>query len=133
MAGTVGAIVTCPLEVVKTRLQSSCSGFQIPKIAQDMHDSSKTTCRTVPEQRRRLWTSSCRRSLQVVALSGYVPRTSTSVSLVQCLRHIVKYEGPMALFKGIFTINFNVMTVSYVAHMLFVIFCKLVKSLCFIS
>lgn len=26
-AGTVGAIVTCPLEVVKTRLQSSSSPF----------------------------------------------------------------------------------------------------------
>lgn len=25
-----------------------------------------------------------------------------SVTLVQCLRHIVKYEGPMALFKGRF-------------------------------
>lgn len=28
-AGTVGAIVTCPLEVVKTRLQSSTSGFYL--------------------------------------------------------------------------------------------------------
>ena len=27
MGGTVGAIVTCPLEVVKTRLQSSCANF----------------------------------------------------------------------------------------------------------
>jgi len=29
VGGTVGAIVTCPLEVVKTRLQSSSSGFEI--------------------------------------------------------------------------------------------------------
>ena len=27
MGGTVGAILTCPLEVVKTRLQSSCANF----------------------------------------------------------------------------------------------------------
>lgn len=94
--------MTCPLEVVKTRLQSSCSGFQVPKIAQETPDSTKTTCRTVPsEQRRRLWTSSCHCRPQVVALSGYVPRSSTnSVTLVQCLKHIIKYEGPLALFKG---------------------------------
>lgn len=94
--------MTCPLEVVKTRLQSSCSGFQLPKIAQDTLDRSKTTCHTVPpEQRRRLWTSSCSCRPQVVALSGYVPRSATnSVTLVQCLKHIIKYEGPLALFKG---------------------------------
>jgi len=33
VGGTVGAIVTCPLEVVKTRLQSSASGFGSPGTA----------------------------------------------------------------------------------------------------
>ena len=33
VGGTVGAIVTCPLEVVKTRLQSSASGFGSPGAA----------------------------------------------------------------------------------------------------
>lgn len=28
IGGTVGAVLTCPLEVVKTRLQSSCATFQ---------------------------------------------------------------------------------------------------------
>ena len=28
VGGTVGAVVTCPLEVVKTRLQASSSGFE---------------------------------------------------------------------------------------------------------
>ena len=28
IGGTVGAVLTCPLEVVKTRLQSSCASFQ---------------------------------------------------------------------------------------------------------
>lgn len=94
----MGAIVTCPLEVVKTRQQSSCSGFHIPKIAEVASDG--TTCKTTgAQQRRRFWTSSYRPSAQVVALSGYVPHTN-SVSLIQCLKHIIKYEGPLALFKG---------------------------------
>lgn len=105
VAGTVGAIVTCPLEVVKTRLQSSCSGFQehlIPQIAQESVNGAKTTCRTVPDQRRRLWTSSRSYRPQVVALSGYVAHnTSPTMSLVQMLRHIITQEGPLALFKGI--------------------------------
>lgn len=103
VAGTVGAIVTCPLEVVKTRLQSSRSGFQehmIPQIARESANGAKTTCRTVPDQRRRLWTSSRSYRPQVVALSGYVARSSPSMSLIQMLRHIIKHEGPLALFKG---------------------------------
>lgn len=101
VAGTVGAIVTCPLEVVKTRLQSSQSGFttQIPLIAQERISS---TCNTFGTQRRRLWTTSGRLTPQVVALSGYGPSPSPqSISLVQCLKHIIKYEGPLALFKGL--------------------------------
>lgn len=110
VAGTVGAIVTCPLEVVKTRLQSSRSGFtEIPQIARENGGTdAKTTCRTLPvgaikqqqQQRRRLWTSSHHFRPQVVALSGYVAPPSRSIGLVQCLKHIVKHEGPLALFKG---------------------------------
>lgn len=111
VAGTVGAIVTCPLEVVKTRLQSSRSGFtEIPQIARENGGTdAKTTCRTLPvgavkqqqQQRRRLWTSSHHFRPQVVALSGYVAPPSRSIGLVQCLKHIVKHEGPLALFKGL--------------------------------
>lgn len=114
----MGAIVTCPLEVVKTRLQSSRSCFAqnivMPNIAQENGGPQKTTCQTVPPvQRRRLWTSSHSCRPQVVALSGYVaaskdqqPRPNQSMSLFQCLRHIIKYEGPMALFKGMFKATF---------------------------
>ena len=42
MGGTAGAILTCPLEVVKTRLQSSNSGFAPPT------SSSKTASTKVP-------------------------------------------------------------------------------------
>ncbi|KAK9708776.1 Mitochondrial carrier protein [Popillia japonica] len=87
VAGTVGAIVTCPLEVVKTRQQSSRSGFNepmLPQIAQDFRGSKSTTCTTVPVQTR------------------YVATKATpSMSIIQCLKHIVKHEGPIALFKGL--------------------------------
>ncbi|KRT82844.1 mitochondrial carrier protein, partial [Oryctes borbonicus] len=96
VAGTVGAIVTCPLEVVKTRQQSSKSGFHepiLPQIAQDFRGSKSTTYTTVPVQSRRLWTCSRQCRPQVVALSGYVATKATpSMSILQCLKHIVKNE-----------------------------------------
>ncbi|KAF2893501.1 hypothetical protein ILUMI_12683 [Ignelater luminosus] len=82
VAGTVGAIVTCPLEVVKTRLQSSHSGFH-SRLAS--HHNIYTTCQTLAEQRR----------------YGAPSPTPQTMSLVQCLKHIIKYEGPLALFKGL--------------------------------
>lgn len=177
VAGTVGAIVTCPLEVVKTRLQSSHGTFAprtihpilptapMPYPAHPLAlihtttnpNSTQTTCRTIPTDkshsptrtssnresssnsnnstRRWLWTS-CRqlRPQAVVALSGYAGPVSAvgaagaaaaaasmkasaagkaaaagasrlvpqqNAGLIQCLRHIVKYEGTMALFKGL--------------------------------
>lgn len=39
-AGTVGAIVTCPLEVVKTRLQSSSSPFYPTRLSDAARKSS---------------------------------------------------------------------------------------------
>lgn len=39
VGGTMGAIVTCPLEVVKTRLQSSNSGFSTPGSSSSGGDS----------------------------------------------------------------------------------------------
>ncbi|XP_074030636.1 replication in mitochondria 2 isoform X2 [Leptinotarsa decemlineata] len=86
VAGTTGAIITCPLEVVKTRQQSSKSGFVVTRDLSSIPGESplpKTTCRTVPDQRR------------------YSSSPVHSLSIVQCLRHIVQHEGPMALFKGL--------------------------------
>ncbi len=40
VGGTAGAIFTCPLEVVKTRLQSSNSGFDVPATATTTVNSS---------------------------------------------------------------------------------------------
>lgn len=87
MAGTAGAIATCPLEVVKTRLQSSTCHFS-PPIA----SSNNGTCGPLgPLRGRRNFTTA------VALPSPLRPR----MGLIQCLRHIVENEGPRALFKGL--------------------------------
>ncbi|XP_023651758.1 solute carrier family 25 member 33 [Paramormyrops kingsleyae] len=71
--GTVGAIVTCPLEVLKTRLQSS--GITLRPVFQ----------------------------VQLGTLSGAeVLRPSpVAPSLLQVLRSILEKEGPRSLFRGL--------------------------------
>ncbi|RWS31261.1 Solute carrier family 25 member 36-like protein [Leptotrombidium deliense] len=74
IGGTVGAIVTCPLEVVKTRLQSSVANFNV-----------STLCSTNPATSTSLNTS---------------PANSRFV-IYRCIRHIIEIEGTRALFKGL--------------------------------
>ena len=92
----MGAIATCPLEVVKTRLQSSSFSVmmgQLPPAASGR--SSATTCRTMPP-RRRLCTSAMPSSAsQVVHLSGHnlppnppTPGHPRTLSLINCLRWV---------------------------------------------
>lgn len=104
VAGTTGAIITCPLEVVKTRQQSSKSGFVVVRDLDPIPSDStlsKTTCRTLSDQRRRLWTTCLYSRPQVVALSGYTTTQPIhSLNIIQCLKHIIQHEGAMALFKG---------------------------------
>ncbi|KAF0312751.1 Mitochondrial carrier protein Rim2 [Amphibalanus amphitrite] len=108
--GTVGAVATCPLEVVKTRLQSSRSGFerlQVPSIASEQHGRGSVTCRSVG-QRRLLHTAPPHLSRQAAHLVlgpdlGPGPASSRPAGpgLLQCIRIIVENEGPYALFKGL--------------------------------
>lgn len=107
--GTMGAIATCPLEVVKTRLQSSHFSVMMGNLppAAASRRTNATTCNTIPP-RRSLCTSAAPTSAsQVVHLSqhlppnpgpGHHPRT---LSLVHCLRYIVEVEGPRALWRGL--------------------------------
>ncbi|KAG7207906.1 hypothetical protein KM043_009497 [Ampulex compressa] len=109
VAGTAGAIVTCPLEVVKTRLQSSSSGFYPPPVNKEF-TSGHVTCNgfPTPEQRRRLCTTGCPR-YSLVALShcgtstppGSNPHAHPAPGIYQCIRYIIKNEGTRALFKGL--------------------------------
>lgn len=96
LGGTAGAVVTCPLEVVKTRLQSSAfSSFSSP-IAPKLSYS--------PVGRLQCSACSSTESLRpLVTFQGSPNSVShrSSYSLFSCLKHIVGTEGPRALLKGL--------------------------------
>lgn len=73
--GTVGAIFTCPLEVIKTRLQSS-----------------RLALRTVYYPQVHLGT---------ISGAGVVRPTSVTPGLLQVLKSILEKEGPKSLFRGL--------------------------------
>ncbi|XP_059145050.1 solute carrier family 25 member 36-like [Physella acuta] len=93
-AGTTGAVLTCPLEVVKTRLQSSVSSSFI-------HVNVRSALRMLPSQQV-VTISTCSHNCQVNdnVLDNKKYRLSQS-QLVNCLRHILKTEGVKGLFKGL--------------------------------
>ncbi|XP_043919532.1 solute carrier family 25 member 33 [Protopterus annectens] len=73
--GTVGAIVTCPLEVIKTRLQSSGVSFRAFYVPQ-VH-------------------------LGTINGGSVVRPTAVSPGLLQVLKSILEKEGPRSLFRGL--------------------------------
>ncbi|KAL8198349.1 UNVERIFIED_CONTAM: hypothetical protein K2H54_006235 [Gekko kuhli] len=73
--GTVGAIFTCPLEVIKTRLQSSKLAFRAVYYPQVQ--------------------------LGTISGAGVVRPTSVSPGLLQVLKSILEKEGPRSLFRGL--------------------------------
>ncbi|KAL7286504.1 hypothetical protein TKK_0019240 [Trichogramma kaykai] len=109
VAGTIAAIVTCPLEVVKTRLQSS-SGFYTQILTKEMV-SSHLQCKNISssQQRRRLCTGEHRKYSLVTlshcavppSLGGRPNNVPLPPGIYQCLKYIVEHEGPKALFKGL--------------------------------
>ncbi|KAG5676756.1 hypothetical protein PVAND_006565 [Polypedilum vanderplanki] len=113
VAGTAGAVFTCPLEVIKTRLQSSNAflpinhnknshSTQIRMSESSTTQNSFSTLRR-PEQRRKFSSTILRRVRpQVYAISHCgISSAPKSMSIIQCLRHIVQTEGSRALFKGL--------------------------------
>lgn len=126
MGGTMGAIFTCPLEVVKTRLQSSNSGFgTTPSVPSETKEtinkgvsSSKGSIRnsvytpeiavrgpmqiTVPVANMHSRASMSMISSVRLSSSTVMPPTAPpSMNIVQCLRHIFVHEGMSGLFKGL--------------------------------
>lgn len=115
IAGTAGAVVTCPLEVVKTRLQSSTASFihsvpvRIPsdagKLSGSEHHLRSNNCNVDHHHsRQRVCASTIltRRRPSVLAIPQCGLSTSVqSISIWQCLKHIVQTEGSRALFKGL--------------------------------
>lgn len=116
IAGTAGAVVTCPLEVVKTRLQSSTASFvhSLPsRIATDTGKlsgsdhhlrSNNSNVDHHHHSRQRVCASTIlsRRRPSILAIPQCGLSTSVqSISIWQCLKHIVQTEGSRALFKGL--------------------------------
>ncbi|KAK3803604.1 hypothetical protein RRG08_023322 [Elysia crispata] len=93
-AGTTGAVLTCPLEVVKTRLQSSVSSF----VQVNVH----AALRLLPQQQVvTISTHSGHVSVGAESMLAQTKPKQPSHGLVLCLRHIVKTEGVRGLFKGL--------------------------------
>jgi solute carrier family 25 protein 33/36 len=94
-AGTTGAVLTCPLEVVKTRLQSSASSY--------VHVNVHAALRLLPSQQVvTISAHNCHVAVNPDTLldrSQY--RSQQSRGLILCLRQIVQTEGIRGLFKGL--------------------------------
>lgn len=128
LGGTVGAIVTCPLEVVKTRLQSSVATFEYRS---STPSSSVTASASTHQLHKHLYVSSSatssvrQRTIKTLATSSssnlnlrHEPHSvsvnighhsclsnaaqhSPKIGIWKCIRYIVQMEGVGGLFKGL--------------------------------
>lgn len=108
VAGTAGAVVTCPLEVVKTRLQSSNAFLSTPirssRVSETSSIQNSYSALRRPEQRRKFSSTILKRvrpqvfAISHCSISSVPPK---SMSIIQCLKHIVQTEGSRGLFKGL--------------------------------
>ncbi|GIY83366.1 mitochondrial carrier protein Rim2 [Caerostris darwini] len=94
LGGTTGAIATCPLEVVKTRLQSSVSNFG----SYSAVTSHQAPVSSLP--RFEFCNCATYERFSPVISSEVISRQQT-LGIWRCLRHIIETEGAKALFKGL--------------------------------
>ncbi|XP_017493086.1 PREDICTED: solute carrier family 25 member 36-like [Rhagoletis zephyria] len=74
LGGSIGAVVTCPLEVIKTRLQSSVATFgHKVQLSPNQH--------AIP--------------------AAELTRIKSNLTIWRCVQHIIQSEGPKGLFKGL--------------------------------
>ena len=95
VAGTVSAVLTCPLEVVKTRLQASTNTFHVenvcvPKIASTDRNGSHVTCKTIRSDQRRHFSLNYRLTSHMLTFSqtctSNMYRSTESLGLIKCLK-----------------------------------------------
>jgi len=95
VGGTVGAMVTCPLEVLKTRLQSSAATFHPSPV----YVTSPVSTHSIGSPNLVGFQSQSYNALELSNMPPNRPRVSLGIYV--CLRHIVETEGLRGLFKGL--------------------------------
>ncbi|GAB6019045.1 hypothetical protein CHUAL_000672 [Chamberlinius hualienensis] len=110
VGGTVGAIVTCPLEVVKTRLQSSVATFDYQSKCLTSSTPSSTTHRLYLASQRST-ASNLRHGHHLMTVSPdncvsaqlhhHQMTDQPRIGIWRCLRYIIEMEGVAGLFKGL--------------------------------
>jgi len=105
VAGTVGAVITCPFEVVKTRLQSSVATFDTPKSSHvgqvkypQCQRAARFTGQTITTQSTLL--NQCIGQVGGTTQLNVKP-CATQPGLWNCIGIIVRTEGFAGLFKGL--------------------------------
>ncbi|CAI9724907.1 solute carrier family 25 member 36-like [Octopus vulgaris] len=96
IGGTVGAIITCPLEVLKTRLQSSVATFHHSSV----YVPSPVSTHSLAPQTFVGLRSPGYNALEL-SQNLLTNRPRVSFGIYVCLRHIVETEGLKGLFKGL--------------------------------
>eukprot|EP00794_Sanderia_malayensis_P007478 gene7478-8307_t len=105
VGGTVAAVVTCPLEVVKTRLQASSQVFQPLRVQPTLVSTNVAVVHS--------------------AYQGTFV-TSRPSGILACMRHIVKTEGLRSLYKGL---GPNLIGVAPARAIYFAVYAKTKKAL----